>query len=158
MRIDGTRFGVLEFDEGRLIEVPKGLIGFPSDRRFILLEPPEGRIVAWLQAVDTPELAFPVVAGIVFGPEYPTPGVTELARRAQLVRSAGDAFTTLVVVAAPRGAARIANLLAPIVVNVDARIGAQVILDADAYSARAPFELSRVSARPPAPRGPSAHP
>jgi len=146
MEIAGTRFGTIEFDEQRAITMPGGIIGFSSEKRFVLLEPPPGRFVAWLQSMTTPELAFPVVAGVAFGPDYPQPNVRELGRRAQIIRSPKDELVVLVVVAARRPTGRIANLLAPIIVNVDTRTGAQIALDPDVYSAAAPFDLEALVA------------
>jgi len=139
MKIAGTRFGTIEFDEQGTIWMPGGLHGFGTERRFILLEPPPGGQVAWLQSLTTPGLAFPVIAGVVFGRDYPDPSALDLARDARLLRTPTDEVTVLVVVAARPGAARIANLLAPIVVNVDTRTAAQVMLDRDLYSAATPF-------------------
>jgi flagellar assembly factor FliW len=155
MIIKGTRFGTISFDENRIITIAKGLVGFSSETRFVFLEPPPGRTVAWLQSVDTPDLAFPVLAGEAFGANYPTPGAVELGRRAQLSTPGATAsnFTTLVVVAS-RGvpSQRIANLLAPIVVNVDTRCGAQIVLDPEMYSAATPFELETPTIPAPAPQ------
>jgi flagellar assembly factor FliW len=152
MEIAGTRFGTIQFDEPRTITLPGGLIGFPQEQSFILLEPPSGGIVAWLQSLTSPEIAFPVVAGIAFGADYPSPDARELGRRAKLTKSPEDHFTVLVVVASQPPLGRIANLLAPIVVNVDTRTGAQLVLDPDVYSAAAPFEPRRTATSSAPPR------
>ena len=141
MELLGTRFGTIPFEEQRALDFPRGLIGFEKENRFIFLEPGPGRLVAWLQSLGTPELAFPVVAGVVFGAGYPTPGVGELARGAGLSRTTEGNFIVLVIVASHPQRGRIANLLAPIVINVDARVGAQVVLSPDVYSASAPFAV-----------------
>ena len=135
MEIAGTRFGTIEFDEQGAIWMPDGLHGFASERRFIFLEPPSGGQVAWLQSITTPELAFPVLAADAFGAGYPDPSPRVLANEARILRTPSDEVAVLVVLAARRGAPRIANLLAPIVVNVDTRTAAQVLLDRDVYSA-----------------------
>jgi carbon storage regulator CsrA len=84
IRLKGTRFGEIEIDEKRAISFPRGLIGFADARRYALLEPREGSAVAWLQSLDLPELAFPVMDGAQFGPQYPEPGASDLAREAGL--------------------------------------------------------------------------
>jgi flagellar assembly factor FliW len=139
MKITGTRFGTIDFDDRRILTLPLGLIGFPHETGFILLEPPAGRIVAWLQSVVSPGLAFPVVTADEIDATYPAPDARELGRRAHISRSDADTFATLVVVAYHPQTGRIANLLAPIVVNLDARLAAQVVLDSDTYSAATPF-------------------
>jgi len=139
MQLTDTRFGTIEVDESRALTLPSGIIGFSAETRFALLEPPAGGIVAWLQSLRTASLAFPVIAATFFGDDYPRPALRVLGPRAQLGATA-DEWTALVVVASRRGS-RIANLLAPIVINLATRTGAQVVLDANVYSAAAPFQL-----------------
>jgi flagellar assembly factor FliW len=141
MQLTDTRFGTIEIDESRTLTLPAGIIGFSAETRFALLEPPPSGMIAWLQSVRTPSLAFPVIAAAFFGDDYPRPALRVLGPRAQL-GAAEDEWTALVVVASRRGA-RIANLLAPIVINVATRTGAQVVLDSNVYGAAAPFQLEQ---------------
>lgn len=131
MRIAGTRFGDIDIDDGREIVFPRGLIGFADATRYVLIEPRGRGTVAWLQSLEVPGLAFPVVDGAHIGADYPRPPAAELAQEAGL--SAQD-LALLVVVAARRGEGLIANLLAPIVVDLESRTGAQVVLDPKRFS------------------------
>jgi len=134
IRLSGTRFGDIEIDDAKTIVVPRGLLGFPDARRYVLLPRP-GKRVAWLQSLDIPELAFPVVDGATF-PGYPQPPATELAREAGL--GAND-VAVLIVVMAPKGQGLLGNMLAPLVVDIETRSCAQVVLDPRLYSASAPI-------------------
>ncbi len=136
MEIEGTRFGTIAFEDARVINFPAGLIGFAEETSFVFLEPRAGGSVAWLQSTKTPELAFPVVAGEELEPGYPAPSAVVLAKQRGLL---GRDVAVLVVVASRGPNSRVANLLAPIVIDVDARVGAQVVLDAERYSAASPF-------------------
>lgn len=131
MRIAGTRFGDIEIDDGKEIVFPRGLIGFAEARRYVLIEPRGRGSVAWLQSLEMPQLAFPVVDGAKIGGDYPRPPASELAQEAGL--SAED-LALLVVVAAKKGEGLVANLLAPIVVDLESRTGAQVVLDPRRFS------------------------
>jgi flagellar assembly factor FliW len=136
MRLEGTRFGEIDVAEDRVMEFSQGLVGFPAARRFVLLERAPGYPVAWLQSLDVPALAFPVVAGEAVGPDYPSPSAADLARRVGL----GDQdVSVLVVVIARPGASLVANLLAPLVVDMQSRRGAQIVLDPRQYAANAPL-------------------
>jgi flagellar assembly factor FliW len=132
-----TRFGDIEVDDSRAVTFPRGLIGFPDARRFVLLEPRGRAPVAWLQSLDIPELAFPVVDGNRIGDQYPQPAAPELARSAGL----GSSELALLVIVAATGAQRslIGNVLAPLVVDLQSRTGAQVVLDHRVFSASAPL-------------------
>jgi len=136
IRLVGTRFGEIEVDESRAVAFPRGLIGFAEARRFALLEPRGRTSVAWLQSLDAPELAFPVMDGSSFGQGYPEPTPTQLAHDAGLATT-GD-VAVLVVVAARNRTGLVANLLAPLVIDLENRVGAQVVLDYRRYSAAAP--------------------
>lgn len=135
-----TRFGDIEIDDARTMTFPRGLIGFPDARRFVLLQPRPGSQVAWLQSLDVPELAFPVVDGARMGSSYPQPSASQLARDVGLP----DAQLAVLVVVAVKGQPRsfVANMLAPLVVDLDTRTGAQVVLDHRQFSASAPLSAS----------------
>ena len=51
MQLEGTRFGDIDIDDGRVIEFAAGLIGFPAARRFVLLERNPNDPIAWLQSL-----------------------------------------------------------------------------------------------------------
>jgi flagellar assembly factor FliW len=131
MHITGTRFGNIEIDDGKEIVFPRGLIGFADAKRYVLIEPRGRGTVAWLQSLEVPELAFPVVDGAHIGGDYPRPPAAELAHEAGL---ADQDLALLVVVAARKGEGLIANLLAPIVVDLESRTAAQVVLDPRRFS------------------------
>jgi flagellar assembly factor FliW len=143
MRVSGTRFGEIELDDAKTIVFAAGLVGFPEARRYVLLDSPEAGQIAWLQSLDIPALAFPVVDGAAIDRSYPQPGAAELAHEAGF----GDReLAVLVIVAAPRGKGLFANLLAPLVVGLTSRRGAQIVLDPRRYAAAVPLVLTRTEA------------
>lgn len=143
MRVAGTRFGEIELDDGKAIVFPYGLIGFPEARRYVLLEPQDSGPVAWLQSLDMPELAFPVVDGTSVGGAYPDPTPEKLAHEAGL---AASDLTVLVVVSARKGKGLSANLLAPLVIDLETRSGAQVVLDHRRFAADVPLRTRDMQA------------
>lgn len=141
--LQGTRFGEIEVEEGSEIVFARGLFGFPDARRYVLLYPGGRGKVAWLQSLEVAGLAFPVVDGAALGPDYPQPSPMHLATEAGL---ATGELALLVIVAAQKGRALVANMLAPLLVDMETRTGAQIVLDAQTYSAAAPL---RPAAPPP---------
>src|SRR4051794_38772109 len=73
MNVRTTRFGTLEIAEDRVINFPKGLLGFAECRRFCLLEPADDACFFWLQSLDDPALAFVVTDPSFFIPDYSVP-------------------------------------------------------------------------------------
>ena len=142
IRLVGTRFGDIEIEEASEIVFSQGLFGFPDARRFVLLYPGGRGHVAWLQSLEMAALAFPVVDGSAFGPNYPRPSAEQLAHDACL--GATD-LAVLVIIAAKKGAGVIANMLAPLIIDLESRKGAQIVLDPQRYSAAAQLRAGRSS-------------
>ncbi len=135
IRIEGTRFGLIEVADQSLIRFPRGIIGFDRKTDYVLLERAVGdAAIAVLQSVDSPGLAFPVMDAVLFGGGYPDPPPRKLAREAGLGHTD---VAMLVIVAADGEQLRLeANLLAPLVIDLETRRGAQVLLDPERYSTR----------------------
>lgn len=125
MRIETTRFGVLELDESVFIHFPWGIPGFEEIKRYVLLEHRQGPF-QWLQAVDDPAVAFIVCPPEVFGLRYRTPA----EKRESIRASADEDITVLVIVLMDREAGRPRpHLRGPLLFNVDLRLGFQWFID-----------------------------
>lgn len=130
--IHSARFGDLEVPVSSIIELPGGLIGFPRATRFVMFDhkPP----FSWLHSADDPNLAFVVVDGFEFGPDFVLPppvGDKETDLRED------DEYAILVIVTIrPDPRQNTANLKAPIFVNLRTRKGVQVIYDNPKLSTR----------------------
>ena len=142
MKIQSERFGNFEVDDTDALQFPEGIVGFPSERSFVLLRHREGSPIAWLQSSVTPALAFPVVSVDALALERPYSAA---------VRHSGDEsnpHAVMAVLCAPAGQVATVNLLAPIVVNVTTRVGAQIFLEEGAYSTTERFALREHPVRP----------
>jgi flagellar assembly factor FliW len=137
MQLTGTRFGEIEVDATKVIALRSGLIGFPSETKFVLLRPGARKQIAWLQSLQSPALAFPVIESRQVSPPYPAETMEALAEQAG-IRS--GAVSILVIVAVrPRAPRVVANLLAPVVIDCSNGNGAQIVLNAKKYSASTPL-------------------
>ncbi len=139
IRVETTRFGTLEIPEATVIELPGGLVGFPSETRFAFLQGTGTDEIAHLQSLLTPAVALPVIDGATFGPAYPRPSAAELAHSAGLPE--GNLAVLVTIAAAAVDQALCANLLAPIVVDLTSRKAAQVVLDPRQYSTATPVAV-----------------
>lgn len=143
MQIDTTRFGALPIDESRVITFPEGLPGFEGCRRFTLVPHPasEGGAASpfeWLQSVDDGALAFLAMDPHLAFPQYaPRLPVGELQN---LCLDSGDdeKARLLALLTVPQGDPQgvTANLMAPLVVNRQARLGKQIVVSGEEYSLR----------------------
>lgn len=112
------------------IELLEPMAGFPDRRRFVLVDVDGAGLLQSLRSLDDPELRFLVMAPGVLFPDYAPDLDDSWAARLGLT-GPQDAQVLLVVTpgADPREAT--ANLLAPVVLNVNTRVAAQVVLHAD---------------------------
>lgn len=136
IHLSGTRFGEISLEDSAEITFENGIIGFSQETRFALLERPTGPI-AYLQSIITPRLALPVVDATILRPAYPNISLAEIAA---ITGAKPEHMAILVVVAVDAGDAQLrANLLAPVVIDVESRRGRQIILEGTSYSASTPI-------------------
>ena len=141
MIIETSRFGSLEVDEERLIRFPKGILGFPDQHEYALIQTAEDSGFYWLQAVSRPELAFVVCDPRLFVPDYVVP--VKLDDLAQIGLSDPELAQVFTIVNKVDNMLT-GNLQGPLVVNVQNRQARQLVLSDRRYSTRYPLmNLSR---------------
>lgn len=133
MNVKTSRFGTVEIDADRIITFKSGLLGFANQTRFALLQPnPEG-VFYWLQAVDAPDLAFVVTDPSLFVTGYEVP-IRDDQAAALGLKSLEEA--QVLVIVNRYGESLTGNLQGPLVINVDSRVGEQLVLADQRWSTR----------------------
>ena len=126
-------FGDIEIDESKIITFEDGIIGFPDMKKFTLIfdEEKEGRpSISWLQSMDEPEIAFPVMDPLFVCETYNPSVEEELLKNLGTIKE--DNLYVLVTVTVPQNIKELAvNLKAPIVINTDTRKASQIIVEDD---------------------------
>ena len=126
-------FGEIEIDESKIITFEDGIIGFPDMMKFTLIfdEEKEGRpSISWLQSMDEPEIAFPVMDPLFVCETYNPSVEEELLKNLGTIKE--DNLYVLVTVTVPQNIKELAvNLKAPIVINTDTRKASQIIVEDD---------------------------
>ncbi len=124
MQISTTRFGTLAVDVDDLLHFPHGVIGFEDCRSWVLLADPNSSAVGWLQSAERPSTALAVVSPRRFVESYRIRvGQNQLSTLALAER---DRLYALCVVSKQNGSC-VMNLRAPILINLDRRLGCQVV-------------------------------
>ncbi|MFP4143722.1 MAG: flagellar assembly protein FliW [Phycisphaeraceae bacterium] len=136
MLINTSRFGKLDVDEQRIIEFPKGILGFPSYQKYILLEAGSESYFWWLQSIEVPDLAFVVTDPSLFVPTYKVP-----LRGEQLEQLGIESLeqAQVFVIVNKREHVLTGNLQGPLVVHVEKRVGAQLVLSDRRFTTRVPL-------------------
>ena len=136
MVIETSRFGTVEVDESRLIEFPKGVLGFPNQRQYALIQTGEQSSFYWLQSVDRSELAFVVCDPRLFVPDYRVPiRADELAQLGLEDPSGAQVF----VIVNKVEEMLTGNLQGPLVVNCETRVAKQLVLSDRRHTTRQPL-------------------
>lgn len=124
--INTTRFGSLSIEEEWVLSFPDGLIGFPGPHEFALVPHSSESPFLWLQDLKDGHLAFPVTALDL--PDNIGPTLLTAEERQQLGLAPGENPRLLGVVSVSMGEIRM-NRLGPIAVNIEKRLGRQLVLD-----------------------------
>ena len=150
MRINTKVFGEIEIIEEKIIHFPSGIIGFPGLTDFALVHDEEKGIGAihWLQSIQEPGFAMPVMDPLLVKPDY-NPEVDD-----ELLKPIGDLepeellvllelpeemMLVMVTVTVPGDIKQMSvNLKGPIIVNASKRKACQVIVDGGGYAVKFP--------------------
>lgn len=142
MKIPTRRFGTVEIAQDQVVYVPEGLIGFPAQKRYVLLEHKKGSPFIWFQAVDEEDLAFLLLDPLLCKPDYEFLISPEDRKALELPDSCEGMQTLVIVNIAPAGSLEVtANLLGPVVMNVKKRLARQIVLYQSPYSTRFPIPM-----------------
>lgn len=137
--VQTSRFGTVEIDEHRVIRFPEGLLGFPEQKDYALLEDKQDSPFFWLQSLDVPELAFVLTNPFSFKNDY----LQNLSPEEKTIfkNEHGEATVVFALVTVPSGHPEKAtiNLLGPLVIDSSSRTGRQIILPDSGYSHRYPI-------------------
>ncbi len=126
----------LEIIENDMYTFPHGLVGFEKFTRFVIIDPEENSTFKWLQCVDAPDVAFVVTAPALFWPDYRVAVQRELLEEIEISNEA-DAVI-IVIVNTPDGSLEnmTANLVGPIIINMNNKRAKQIILSDPHYSTK----------------------
>jgi flagellar assembly factor FliW len=140
MKIRTTRFGSLEIETDDLIQFPAGLLGLEDCRSWVLLADAQNDALGWLQSTTRPEVALAVVSPRRFIPDFQF----RVFRSELTPLGLGDVKSAQVLVIVGKQERAITlNLKAPVVINLERRLGRQVVANGDQPIQ---FELTTVPA------------
>lgn len=137
MIYETTRFGSLEVKDSEILNFPVGLYGFDKERDFLRLpfNPNIESPMEWLQSLQTPGLAFVITDPFLYVPSYSVK-LTENEKK-QIQFEPGNTLATRAIVTVPENYLEMtANLVAPLVINLDAGLAKQFVLTSVEYDTR----------------------
>lgn len=141
MKITTKIFGEIEIADEKVITFENGIIGFPELKRFALLHDEEKGTnvgIRFLQSLDEPGFAMPVMDPLVVKPDYDPEVNDELLAAAGNINA--DNILVLVTVTVPNDLTQMSvNLQGPFVINVEEHKACQIIVENGDYPVKFPI-------------------
>ena len=140
MQILTKIFGEITIDDDKIIQFPKGIIGFPNLTEFTLVHDEEKgtESIHWLQSIQEPAFAMPVMDPLLVCPEYNPEADDELLDI--LGEIIPEELLILVTVTVPKDLTKMSvNLKGPIVINAAEKKALQIIVEGDEYQVKYPI-------------------
>ena len=133
MKFNTVRFGEIDIDENRIFEFVLPIIGFDTLKKFVILEPGKETLFKWLQSVDDPTLAFPIISVSTLNIDYSIDLPDNVVDMLEVtsVESLLVMNITSIPQDDPKGTT--INLLAPLIFNVDTQKAGQIVLSGSGY-------------------------
>ena len=140
MQIKTKVIGENIIDDDNIIHFPNGIIGFPDLTEFTLIHDEEKGTdsIHWLQSLQEPAFAMPVMDPLIVCPDYNPEADDELFNVLGEIKP--DELLVLVTVTVPHDLTKMTvNLKGPIIINVSEKRALQIIVEGDTYQVKFPI-------------------
>jgi flagellar assembly factor FliW len=146
---ESKNFGNIEFEDASVVVFPCGLPGFEERRRFLALHFEESTPLIYLQSLEDAGLCFVTLPVLSVEAAYQLcvsdDDLTTLGLAVGRQPAIGPQVLCLAVVSL-RESGITANLLAPVVVNLQNRLAVQAVAPESSYSHQHPLTVSEAIA------------
>ena len=134
VHIRTMRFGEMTIDAKLIITVPKGLLGFESSHRYVIIETTDSEPFKWFQSLDDSALAFVIVNPLVFFVDYRIDVDPRELKELSIADRAS--VMTYVIVSVPDGdlSRMSVNLQGPIIICTENNLAKQLVMVSGPYS------------------------
>ena len=139
MKIKTVRFGEIEIDESRVFNFELPIIGFNELKKFVILDTNKDSFFRWLQSVEDPSLAFPIVSVFSLNVDYSIDLPDNVVEKLKIESVESLLVMNIASIPQDNPQGTTINLLSPIVFNLDKNIAGQVILSGSGYDISFPL-------------------
>lgn len=142
MLINTKFLGEVEIIEKEIINFDCGLPGFPEERGFVLLSIEEDVPFVLLQSINNEHIGFVIAYPFAFKEDYAF-DLNEEDKQLLQIETEEDVLVYSIVTLKESFQQSTLNLLAPIVINNNKKLGRQIVLqDSTQYSLRYPVSMA----------------
>ena len=139
MKINTLRFGEIEIEENRIFDFVLPIIGFNELKKFVILDLSKDKFFKWLQSVEDPALAFPIVSVFSMDVDYSIDVSDDVIEKLKISNIESLLVMNIASIPQENPQATTLNLLAPIIFNLDEALAGQVILSGSGYDISYPL-------------------
>ena len=139
MILNTAKFGEIDIEESRIFDFVLPIIGFNDLKKFIILDPNKDTLFKWLQSVEDPSLAFPIISVAALDYDYSIDLADGVVKTLELENP--DSILVMNITSIPQDNPRgtTINLLAPLIFNLDNLKAGQIVLSGSGYDISYPM-------------------
>ncbi len=139
MILNTAKFGEIEIEEDRIFNFVLPVIGFDELSKFIVLDPNKDTLFKWLQSIEDPSLAFPVISVAALNYDYSIDLSDSVIKTLDIENP--DSLLVMNITSIPQDNPRgtTINLLAPLIFNLDNYKAGQIVLSGSGYDISYPM-------------------
>ena len=115
------------------------IIGFNEQSKFVLIDLNKDKFFKWLQSVEEPSLAFPVVSVFSLGVEYSIDLSDNVVEKLGITSIEDLLVMNIASIPQENPQGTTLNLLAPLVFNLENQLAGQIILTGSGYDVSFPL-------------------
>ena len=139
MIIQTVKFGEVEIEESRIFDFVLPIIGFNNLTKYTILEPDKDTLFKWLQSIEEPALAFPIISVAALDYDYTVDLADNVVNDLEITNP--ESLLVMNITSIPQDNPRgtTINLLAPLIFNLENRKAGQVVLSGSGYDISYPM-------------------
>jgi flagellar assembly factor FliW len=126
-----TRFGSFEVRDESILTFPSGLLGFPEQQRYVILDHDTEAPFKWLQSVEEPSLAFVILDPAMIHPGYQIDVPADALAEIRAEEREELALAVILTIPSDDPGRITANLRGPLVISHQTKLGKQMVLSED---------------------------
>jgi flagellar assembly factor FliW len=139
VKLIAEKLGEIRYQEDEVITFPEGLLGFSEKQRYVFVDHRDDSPFKWLQCLDDSSLSLVVINPLLVKPDYQI----EIEQEDLVLLRNSDPkqieVWTLVSLPPEAPEESSTNLLGPLVINQQTRLGKQLVLNPNQYDLRYPI-------------------
>lgn len=137
MKVNSRLFGEIDIADDKVITFESGLIGFDEYRKYAIIFDSEKETkggIMWLQSMEEPQLAFPVIDPMNIISDYNPVVEDEWLEPIGEFKDETELYVLAVLTVPADLTQMTANLKAPLIINTETRKACQIIVNNEEYS------------------------